>query len=80
MHRRNALISLTKARSLRPTARAAKIPESGRRRSTGRRLREGGRARGMEGDVAFNLLHHLVDVAVEHGHRAETLQVAERLR
>src|SRR6478736_2283350 len=43
-----------------------------------RRLREGGRARGVEGDVALDLLHHLMDVAVEHGDRAETLDVFER--
>ena len=30
-------------------------------------------------DVAFDLLHDLVDVAVEHGHRAEPLQVATAL-
>ena len=45
----------------------------------GRRLREGGRTRGVEGDIALDLLHHLVDVAVEHGDRAELLQHPERL-
>ena len=49
-------------------------------RGAGRRLRERRRARGVEGDVALDLLHDLVDVAVEHGHRAEPLQVGERLR
>ena len=44
-----------------------------------RRLRKGGRGRGVEGDVAFDLLHDLVDVAVEHGDGAEALQVGERL-
>jgi len=33
----------------------------------------------MKGDVAFDLLHHLVDVAVEHRHRAELLEVGQRL-
>jgi len=32
----------------------------------------------MEGDVAFDLLDDLVDVPVEHGHRTEALQIAER--
>ena len=32
----------------------------------------------MEGDVTLDLLHHLVDVAVQHGHRAEALEVFER--
>ena len=45
----------------------------------GRGLREGRGARGVEGDVALDLLHHLVDVAVEHGDGAEALEVAERL-
>src|SRR5215469_3505583 len=45
-----------------------------------RRLRESGRTRSMECDVAFHLLHHLMDVAVKHGHRTEFLQVAKRLR
>src|SRR5439155_22849147 len=44
----------------------------------GRRLRKCRRIRGMEGDVALDLLNDLVDVAVEHGHRAEALHVAER--
>ena len=42
-----------------------------RGRGTGRRLRKGGGASGVEGHVAFDLLHDLVDVAVEHRHRAE---------
>src|SRR5262249_52094677 len=45
-----------------------------------RRLREGGRARRVKRDVAFDLLLDLVDMAVEHGHRAEALQIAERAR
>ena len=32
----------------------------------------------MERDVAFDLLHELVDVAVENGHRPEALEIAER--
>src|SRR5262249_13573487 len=47
---------------------------------TGSRLRERGRHGGMEGDVALNLLHHLVDVAIEHSHRAEPLQELESAR
>ncbi len=34
----------------------------------------------MERDIAFHLLHCLMDVAVEHGHRAESLEVAQSLR
>src|SRR4051794_959636 len=41
----------------------------------GGRLREGGRARGVERDIAFHLLHNLMNVPVEHRHRAEPLQV-----
>src|SRR5664279_3274113 len=43
-----------------------------------RRLRERGRARGVEGDVALDLLHHLVDVAVQDGHGAKTFEVIQR--
>src|SRR3954451_10713516 len=46
-----------------------------RRSGAGGRLREGGRARGVERDIAFHLLHDLMDVPVEHRHRAEPLQV-----
>src|ERR1700738_1072771 len=42
-----------------------------------RRLRESGRARVVEGDVALDLLHHLVDVAVQYGYRAEALEVIQ---
>src|SRR5262245_30893624 len=51
-----------------------------RRCRTWRRLREGCRSRSMEGDVSFDFLHDLMDVAVEHGHRAEALEVAKRPR
>src|SRR5262249_29454231 len=44
-----------------------------------RRLRESGRTRGVERDVAFHLLHDLVDVAVEHRYRTELLEIAQRL-
>src|SRR6266702_2013940 len=54
------------------------LHRSGRGGGPRRRLREGGRARGVEGDVAFDLLHHLVDVAVQHGDRAEALDVFQR--
>ncbi|MGH6943112.1 MAG: sigma factor-like helix-turn-helix DNA-binding protein [Geminicoccaceae bacterium] len=33
----------------------------------------------MEGHVALDLLHHLVDVTVQHGDRAEPLEVTEGL-
>src|SRR5258708_17421527 len=53
---------------------------SRRGRRTRRWLREGCRPCGVEGDVAFDLLHDLVNVAVEHRHRAEALEVVERAR
>src|SRR5215470_5198280 len=53
---------------------------SGRRSGTRCGLRERGRHRGMEGRVAFDLLHDLVDVTVEHRHRAEALEVVEGAR
>ena len=31
----------------------------------------------MERDVALDFLHHLMDVAIEHGHRTEALQIGE---
>src|SRR5947209_14010687 len=34
----------------------------------------------MEGDVAFDFLHDLVNVAVENGHRSEALHQGERAR
>ena len=34
----------------------------------------------MECDVAFDFLHDLVDVTVEHRHRSETLEIVERAR
>src|ERR1700730_12303297 len=49
----------------------------GRRGGARRRLRERGRARGVEGDVALDLLHHLVDVAVQHRNRTEALEVIQ---
>src|SRR6185503_13073445 len=56
------------------------LHRAGRGRRSRRRLWKRGRARGVEGDVALDLLHHLVDVAVEHGDRAELLQVTESAR
>ena len=35
--------------------------------------------RGVKRDVAFDLLHHLMDMAVEHRHRAEAFDEIERL-
>src|SRR5262245_9678825 len=52
----------------------------GRWRGSRRRLRERSRACGMERYVALDLLHHLVDVAVEHGDRAEALEIVESAR
>src|SRR3954468_8851725 len=43
------------------------LHRSGRRRGSRRRLRKRGRACGVKGDIAFDLLHHLMDMAVEHG-------------
>src|SRR5215831_310580 len=54
------------------------LHRAGRGGSPRRRLRERGRTRGVEGDVALDLLHHLVDVAVQHRDRAEPLQIFER--
>src|SRR6266851_5710636 len=53
---------------------------AGRGRGARGRLREGGGARGVERDVALDLLHHLVDMAVQHRHRAVTLEILERAR
>src|ERR1700756_1909158 len=52
----------------------------GRGRRARRWLREGGRPGGVECDVAFDFLHDLVNVAVEHRHRAEAFEVVERAR
>src|SRR5665213_905964 len=46
----------------------------------GHALRERGGARGMERHVAFNLLHHLMDVPVQYRNRTESFQVRQRLR
>src|SRR5690348_1332869 len=40
--------------------------------SAGRRLRECGRACGVEGNAAFDLLRDLVDMTVEDGDRTES--------
>ena len=53
---------------------------SWRRRHAGCRLRKCRRERGVEPDVPLDLLHRLVNVAVEHSHRTEPLQQRERLR
>src|SRR3984893_8823651 len=52
---------------------------SGRSGGSGRGLREGGRHRGMEDDIAFDFLHQLVDMAIEHRDRAEPFEQSERL-
>src|ERR1043166_1690015 len=51
----------------------------GPRTVAGRGLRIGGGARGVEGDIAFHLLHDLVDMAVQHGDGTEPAQIAHRL-
>src|SRR5439155_1567393 len=48
-----------------------------RRRSARRRLRKRGRPCAVEGDVALDLLHDLMDVAVEHGYRDDALGIVE---
>ena len=47
--------------------------------AAGHGLGERGGHRGMEGNVALDLLHHLVNVPVQHGDRAEALQDRESL-
>ena len=44
-----------------------------------RRLRIGRRACGVEGDVAFDLLHDLMNVSVQHGNRTEAAQLVHEL-
>src|ERR1700685_470842 len=47
----------------------------------GRRLRIRGGARRVEGDVAFDFLNDLMDMAVQNGDRAKTAQLThERVR
>src|SRR5580704_4023746 len=52
---------------------------TGVRGVAGRGLRKGGGCCGVEGDVSFDLLYGLVDVAVEDGDRAEALEIGEGL-
>jgi hypothetical protein len=52
---------------------------AGRRRRAGRRLRKAGRARCMERHIAFDLLHELVNVAVQHGDRTKASEQFQRL-
>src|ERR1700730_10163362 len=44
-----------------------------------RGLRESGGHRGMESHTAFHFLHQLMDMAIEHGDRAEPFEQGERL-
>src|ERR1700704_367969 len=37
------------------------------------------RARGVERDVALNLLHDLMNVAIQHGHRTEAFEITHCL-
>src|SRR5215212_4858692 len=56
----------------------ADLHRAGRGGRAGRRLRKRGRTRGVEGDVALDLLHHLVNVTVQYRHRAKPLEVFKR--
>src|SRR5262249_48117647 len=47
-------------------------------RGSGSRLRKGGRHRGVESDVAFDLLQDLMNVTVQYGYRGEALQESKR--
>src|SRR5437016_14211238 len=49
------------------------------RAMAGGRLREGGGARRVKGEIALHLLHYLVDMAVQHRDRAEASQIARHL-
>jgi hypothetical protein len=53
---------------------------AGRGSGAGRGLREGGGHGGAERNIALHLLHHLVDVPVENGDRADALEDRESLR
>src|SRR5437016_539472 len=53
---------------------------SGGGRRSWRGLRKCRRHCRMERHVSFYLLHHLMNVSVEHGHRAEALEQVECLR
>src|ERR1700689_1050709 len=55
------------------------LERSGSRADAGNGLGVGRRARRMEGHVALDLLHDLMNVSVQHRHRAETAQLAEEL-
>ena len=77
-----------------PWTRATRVtPRVERKRPAGRSLIGPGDAavpgagcgnaveqRGVKGDVSLHLLHDLMDVAVQHGHRPEPAQEGERLR
>src|SRR5512138_608086 len=52
----------------------------GRRCTTGTRLRKCSRQRRMKRDVSLDLLQCLVNVSVEYGHRAESLEIPKRSR
>src|SRR5262249_17486411 len=56
------------------------LHRSGRRCGAGRRLRERGGACGVEGNIALDLLHDLVNVTVEHRDRAKSLEILEGFR
>src|SRR5207249_8725443 len=50
-----------------------------RRRRTRMRLREGGRGGRVESDIAFYLLHGLMNVSIENRYRSKTLQIRKCL-
>src|SRR5262249_179666 len=47
---------------------------------TGCRLREGCRTCGVKAHMTFHFLHGLVDVSIEYGDRAKSLEIGESLR
>jgi hypothetical protein len=56
------------------------LHRAGHRSGAGRRLRECGGHGGVERYMTLHLLHHLVNVPVENGDRAEALEYRESLR
>ncbi len=53
---------------------------AGRRSCSGPGLRKRRGCRGVERDVAFNLLHGLMNVSVKHRHGTEFFEIGKRLR
>src|ERR1700728_1472028 len=55
------------------------LERSRSRANTGHGMRVRGRARRVEGHVALDLLHDLMNVSVQHRHRPEAAQLTEEL-